>query len=298
MHLIEKAENCIKTALKNANVSQPKGIDRILLVGGTTYIPAVRKLIRKVFGKEGRTDVNPDLAVAMGAAVEAAMIKGQISTEAGLIKTDVSPFGLGIQVAEIVGGQLLLVYKPLINPNTTIPYSVREELSLLHEEQECVRIHLYQDHTGKAKLPSEAIPTGQSGEITDIPPSPTGRPYPLDVDFSYDLNGLVKVVASIPDINRNVEITYHSSDTRMNTVEIAKSTEKIRELWKQNYKSKRYESLLNKAERYMESIPASERAPLSTVVMQLKEALVDDNSSKIEKAGDRLTDMMFDLENY
>lgn len=294
--LLERARNCIGQAL-NAKKIRPSAIDRVLLVGGTTYIPAVRNMVAEMFGKEPKLDVNPDLAVGIGACIQAALAKGLINEESGIILTDVAPFGLGIDVVSIIGGQAMLTYESLIQPNTTIPYSVKKTYTLLHAEQQRVEVRLYQDHTGKAKLPVDAIDTGIFGEITDIPPSPNGEPYPLEIVFSYDIDGMAKLTASIPYIGKSVEIGLGHSNKRMSDEEKRASTERIQDLWKQNERAKQYESLINKAERFMAGIPPQERSPLSRAVMDLKEALVTDNSKLIDESGNRLIDMMFEWEN-
>lgn len=294
--LLDKARDCVRQAL-NAKKLRPSAIDRVLLVGGTTYIPAVRQLVAEMFGKEGKApEVGADLAVGVGASIQAALAQGLIDEESGIILTDVAPFGLGIRILSEIGGQHILTYEPLIQPNTTIPYSTKKTYSLMSADQESVVVRLYQDHTGKAKLPSDAIETGITAEMTDIPPAPDGNPYPIQVEFSYDINGIAKLKAAIPDIGKTVELAYGQSDKRMDSQDKANAAERVKELWKQNSKAKEYEAIINKAERFMAEIPPPERPPLSNVVMELKEALLSDNTEVIQKAGDRLVDLMFDLE--
>lgn len=294
--LLEKAITCIRQAL-NAKKIRPSAIDRVLLVGGTTYIPAVRKMVAEMFGKQPKLHINPDLAVGIGASIQAALAKGLIHEESGIILTDVASFGLGIDVVSIIGGQVMLTYEPLIQPNTTIPYSVKKTYTLLHAEQQQVEVRLYQDNTGKAKLPADAIDTGITGQITDIPPAPDGNPYPVEIEFSYNLNGNATLKATIPDIRKSVEFVYGKSDKRMSDEDIKAATERSQDLWKQNERAKEYESLINKAERFMAGIPPQERSPLSSAVMDLKKALMNDNSKEIDEAGDRLIDMMYEWEN-
>ena len=294
--LLEQARQCIQQAL-NAKKIRPEAGDRVLLIGGTTYIPAVRKLVRQMFGQEPRTDVDPDLAVGLGTCISAALAQGLISEESGLILTDVAPFGLGIEIVSQIGGRYILAYEPLILPNTTIPYSVKKTYSLLHSEQEEVQIKLYQDHTGTARLGSEVIDTGLAGTIKNIPPAPDGHPYPVEIQFSYNINGVAKVTATIPAINKSTEIQYGKSALRMDSQDKADASERIRELWRQNAKARRYEGLIDQADRFMASIPPQERFPLSRAVSELKETLTIDNSEDIERMGSYLVDLMFDLEN-
>lgn len=295
--LLDKARLCIRQAL-NAKKLRPSAINRVLLVGGTTYIPAVRQLVTEMFGKEGKApDVGADLAVGIGASIQAALASGLIPDDSGIILTDVAPFGLGIEVVSEVGRQYMLTYEPLIQPNTTIPYSTNKTYTLLRADQQRVEVRLYQDNTGKAKLPSEAIDTGISAEITDIPPADDGNPYPVKIEFSYDINGIAKLKATIPNINKSVVLEYAQSSMRMDTKAIADAAYRLRELWKQNAKAKEYEGLINKAERYLTEIPPHERLPLSDLVMDLKTALMNDNTEEIQSVGDRLVDFLFDLEN-
>ncbi len=294
--LLERARICIREALNTKKI-RPSAIDRVLLVGGTTYIPAVRNMVAEMFGKQPKLDVNPDLAVGIGACIQAALAQGLINEENGIILTDVAPFGLGIDVVSMIGGQVMLTYEPLIERNTTIPYSVKKTYTLLHAEQQQVEVRLYQDHTGKARLPGDAEYTGISGEITDIPSAANGNPYPIEIEFSYDINGMAKLKANIPDIQRSIEFAFGHSNNRMSEQETRVSTERIENLWKRHERAKQYESLINKAERFMNGIPPQERSPLSRAVMDLKAALSTNNSTNIDAAGDRLIDMMFEWEN-
>ncbi|HLO84789.1 MAG TPA: Hsp70 family protein [Nostocaceae cyanobacterium] len=294
--LLDRARECVRQAL-SAKKLRPSAIDRVLLVGGTTYVPAVRKMVAEIFGREPKADVNPDLAVGIGASISAALAKDLISEESGIILTDVAPFGLGIEIVSEIGGQVMLTYEPLILPNTTIPYSVKKTYSLMRANQTEVEVKLYQDHTGKARFPADAVDTGIVGNIIDIPPAADGVPYPIEVEFYYNTNGIAKVKAIIPAINKSVEIAYGKSDVRMDEKEKEEATQRLQEIWRQNEKSKGYTAIIEKAERFMANMPVSERPPLSDAVANLKAALTRDDDQEIEAAGECLIDLMFDLEN-
>jgi molecular chaperone DnaK len=294
--LLEQTEICLRQALTAKNIRLDK-IDRVLLVGGSTYIPMVRRLVAEVTGQNPTGGVDPDLAVGLGACLQSALAQGLIDEAKGILLTDVSPFGLGIDTVGILGGQLKVLYEPLILPNTTIPYSVKKTYSLMHEEQDSVRIKLYQDHSGKAQLPIEAIDTGISAEITDIPASKDGKPHDIEVEFLYDINGIAHLKARIPSINKSIDLSYGHSDGRMTEEEKQAALERADRLWLENEKSRQYESLIYKAESFMSEIPAEERSPLSRAVLELKEALITNDDSSIQTAGETLVDLMFDLEN-
>ncbi|MDZ8108075.1 MAG: Hsp70 family protein [Nostoc sp. DedQUE12a] len=294
--LLERARECVRQAL-NAKKVKPSAIDRVLLVGGTTYVPAVRRLVGEMFAREPKADVNPDLAVGIGASISSAIAQNLISEESGIVLTDVAPFGLGIEILSQIGGQPMLTYEPLILPNTTIPYSTRKTYSLLSANQTDVEVKLYQDHKGIARLPQDAVDTGTVGHITDIPPAPDGIPYPVEVEFSYDTNGIATVKASIPAIKKSVEVSYGKSTKRMDEGDKAEAKERLQELWRQSTKAKGYEAIIDKAETLSNNLPLAERAQLADAVGRLKEALTKDDSQTIEEAGDSLVDLMFDIED-
>lgn len=294
--LLEKAKECVRQAL-NAKKVRPSVIDRVLLVGGTTYVPAVRKLVGEIFAREPKAEVNPDLAVGMGASISAALSQNLISEESGIILTDVTPFGLGIEVVSEVGGQTMLTYEPLILPNTTIPYSTSKTYSLLRADQTQVTLKLLQDHKGTARLPQDAVDTGINGTISDIPPASNGIPHPVEVEFSYDTNGIAIAKASIPAIQKTVEIAYGKSKTRMNGEDKAEAKNRLEELWRQSAGAKGYEAIIDKAEKISDSLNSEEKTQLNDLLRELKQALTNNNSQEIEEAGDRLVDLMFDLED-
>lgn len=312
--VLQRAKEVVKKAL-GAKKVRPSAIGRVLLVGGSTYIPAVRKMLLEVFGKEPEPTVEPDLAVAQGACIQAALITGQISSEAGIILTDVCPFGLGIQVVGLVGEQYMLVYEPLMKPNTKIPYAVKREYSLLSEDQDAVEVHLFQDHDGKALLPEHAKHTGITGTITDIPPSLFGTPHPLEVVFSYDLDGCAKLSASIPAVNKSVSIEYADSDTRMTSAQKAEAAERFRAMTATSKtgsiesadeqsspvvdpkRAGRFEAVSAKALEILGEAPADKREMLTNALHGLAEAIERGDEHALEIAGDQLVDIMFELEN-
>lgn len=228
--LLERAKECVRQVF-NAIQIRPSTTDRVLLVGGTTYIPAVRQLVYEMFNTEPKADINPDIAVSSGASINAAISQDLISEESGIILIDVSPFGLGIEVVSQVGGQQMLTYESLISPNTTIPYSVKKEYSLMRADQRQVEIKLYQDHKGDARFPRDAEDTGIVGYITDIPPAANGIPYPVEVEFAYDTNGIATLKASIPAIRKSVEISYGKSASRMDEEDLTESIKRLDDLW-------------------------------------------------------------------
>ncbi|MEN6633884.1 MAG: Hsp70 family protein [Candidatus Polarisedimenticolia bacterium] len=294
--LVARARAALDATLKTKAIA-PESVSRVLLVGGTTYIPCVRTMVAEFFGREPRTDVSPDLAVGMGASISAAIATGLLADEKALILTDVSPFGLGVPVLQRVGGQPMLVYDELIAPNQTIPYSVQREYSLISEDQEAVEISLFQDPTGRAQLPEQAIFTGIAGEITDIPPAIVGGPHELRLDFSYDANGIVNLTATIPATRQQVAVQYKSSPARMGESELAQAKRQVDELWKKSPKAKEHASVIAKAERMLPGLAPQPRAELTTLLLRLKGALAEQDVEAIDDASSALVDKLFSLDN-
>jgi molecular chaperone DnaK len=299
--LLERTRECVRQAL-NAKEIKPSTIDRVLLVGGTTYIPAVRKLVAEMFGREPKADINPDLAVGMGASICAALAQNLISEETGIILTDVAPKGLGIEVISEIGGQRMLTYDALILPNTKIPYSVKKLYSLVSASQTEVEIKIYADSKGNARFPNQAEDTGKVCRITDIPAASNGIPYPVEVEFSYNINGVIVLKASIPALGISKEITDEKSDRYDN--EIEKAREDFEAAWRQNAKAQGCDAIIDKAERFMlsgvdsqgKTISAQDKAKLSNLVTTVKSLLLSDNKTEIERVTGELSDLIFDLE--
>ncbi len=295
--LLDRTRVCLIQALEKARL-QPCDVEHVLLVGGTTYIPAVRQLVAGVFGREPRRDVDPDLAVAQGAAIEAALIAGAIPAEVAPIKTDVSPFGLGVDVMGVVGRHLVPdLYDALILPNTTIPFSTHKDYSLLHDEQKTVRLSLYQDHKGGARTVHEVQQTGLWAEIDDIPPARDGTPHPLELNFSYDLNGLINLELKIPATGQVARLMTHRDGARnLNPEAMAEARQKVEDLWSRSPLARRHEPLLRRAERGIPQLRPEERKRVHEACGALKSALERGDEAAAEKAADRLTDLLFDLE--
>lgn len=293
--LLDRARTVVSQALE-AKKLQASAIDRVLLVGGTTYIPAVRNLVADMFGKPGQTAVHPDLAVALGAAVQAGLIKDHVPTSSGILIADVAAKGFGIDVVSDVHGEERLVYDPLIKPNHPIPFSIRKDYWLQHADQRFVKFNLYQDDSGRALVPEDAIPVGISGVIDDIPPNQYGNPHPLVIDFSYNLDGRIQIKASIPGLDRSVEIHYAPSDQRMSDEDILLAAGRVGELWEQSSRAKKYEPLIKRAERKGAEVSEEVRAKIEAAVSDLKSAMADESETRMKAAADELTDILFELE--
>jgi molecular chaperone DnaK len=187
--LLRSTLDSIDRALSDARL-KPQEINRALLVGGSTRIPRVSELIEERLGLQPSMEINPDEAVALGAAVQAAIIRGE-PVNAMLI--DVAPHSLGIAVAEITFGQLIPgAFRPIIRRNTTIPTTKAELFHTISPRQDTVEIEVYQGESPVAKENTHLA----SFKLTEIPPAPDPDDLrEVIVEFSYNLNGIVEVTA-------------------------------------------------------------------------------------------------------
>lgn len=193
--LVERTKGPVRQALKDAGLSQSE-IDQVILVGGSTRIPAVVEAVRKETGKDPNKSVNPDEVVAMGAAIQAGVISGDVKD---IVLLDVTPLSLGI---ETMGG----IFTKLIDRNTTIPTSKSQVFSTAADNQPAVDVHVLQ---GEREMAADNKTLGRF-QLTDIPPAPRGIPQ-IEVTFDIDKNGIVNVSAKDLGTQKEQTITIKSS---------------------------------------------------------------------------------------
>ncbi|HVN29090.1 MAG TPA: molecular chaperone DnaK, partial [Candidatus Binataceae bacterium] len=193
--LLERLDAPCLTALKDANM-KASDIDEVVLVGGMTRMPAVQERVKRLFGKEGHKGVNPDEVVAIGAAIQAAVLKGEVKD---VLLLDVTPLSLGI---ETLGG----VFTKLIDKNTTIPTKKSQVFSTAQDGQTAVTIRVFQ---GEREMAADNKLLGQF-DLIGIPPAPRGLPQ-VEVTFDIDANGIVNVHAKDLGTNKEQSIKITAS---------------------------------------------------------------------------------------
>jgi len=210
--LIDSTGESIDKALKDAECSV-RQLDKVLLVGGSTRIPMVWDFVREKTGQEPHAEINPDECVALGAAIEGAIIAGE---DVDAILVDVTPYSMGIEIAEVKFGEIYTDrYSVLIHRNTVIPVSKSEVYYTMHPEQDQVDILVYQ---GESKTASENILLGEFS-FTDIPGTQGDENKEIIVQFDFDIDGILHVSSTHKESGRKESISIHASKQRLSASE-------------------------------------------------------------------------------
>ena len=265
--LVEKTMGPTRSALADAGL-KPADIEKILLVGGSTRTPAVQDAVRKFFNKEPFKGINPDECVAMGAAIQAAVLTGDVT---GLLLLDVTPLSLGI---ETMGG----VFTKIIDRNTTIPTKKSQTFSTAADGQTQVEVHVLQ---GERELAQYNKSLGKFN-LDGIAPAPRGVPQ-IEVTFDIDANGIVHVSAKDLGTNREQHITI-ASTTNLSDQEIDRAVKEAERFAAEDHKRKEEVETRNAADTAVyqaektlkdigDKIDASEKSAIESAVQKLKGSL-------------------------
>ena len=281
-HLVEKCRGPVVQALKDAKLD-PKDIDEVVLVGGSTRIPKVQELVKKLFNKEPHKGVNPDEVVALGAAIQGGVLGGEVQD---VLLLDVTPLSLGI---ETEGG----LFTKLVERNTTVPTERKQVFSTAADSQTAVTVSVYQ---GERPMAKDNRLLGQFN-LEGIPPAPRGTPQ-IEVKFDIDANGILSVSAK--DLGSNKEQTVKiEQSSGLNEAEIERMR-KDAELHAEEDKRKqrlaearnRSEALCFQTEKLVkenaDKLSASDKAPLEAAITKAREAAKGEDVDAITSAHDSL----------
>ncbi|MDU5650394.1 MAG: molecular chaperone DnaK [Clostridium perfringens] len=285
--LVERTINIMKEALKSGNVSL-NDIDKVILVGGSTRIPAVQEAVKNFTGKEPSKGVNPDECVAMGAAIQAGVLTGDVKD---VLLLDVTPLTLGI---ETLGG----VATPLIERNTTIPARKSQIFSTAADNQTSVEIHVVQ---GERQMAADNKTLGRF-TLSGIAPAPRGIPQ-IEVAFDIDANGIVKVSATDKATGKEANITITAS-TNLSDDEIDKAVKEAEQFAEEDKKRKEAIEVKNNAEQIVyqtektlnelgDKVSAEEKSEIEAKIEEVKKVKDGDDIEAIKKAMEDLTQAFY-----
>ncbi|NTU83530.1 MAG: molecular chaperone DnaK [Chloroflexales bacterium] len=288
-HLTERLRGPVTRALKDAGL-QPAQIDEVVLVGGSTRMPIVQELVRKMVGKEPNKSVNPDEVVAVGAAIQAGVLGGDVK---GVVLLDVTPLSLGV---ETLGG----VMTRLIDRNTTIPTQKSEIFSTAADGQPAVDIHILQ---GEREMATDNMTLGRF-KLEGIPPAPRGVPQ-IEVTFDIDANGILNVSAKDKATGREQRITITAS-TNLNKDEVERMVREAQAHAAED-KARREmveiknqgDSLAYQSEKSLadlgDKVDSIEKGRIEGLIKDLRDAVAQENSERIQSLMSELQQAMYKL---
>jgi len=283
--LIYSTKAQIDLVLKDASLSVDD-INTILLVGGSTRLPLVKKFLEEIFNKEAKSLVDPDLAVVMGAAIQSAILNDELSAETDILITDVCPYTLGIEVLEVFNGMPVPDgYSILINRNTTIPVVKEDIYYTAADYQTEVEIKIYQGDYKRASMNNFL----GNFRLSDIPKAPAGEER-IKVKFTYDVNGILQVEAIVMSNGKNANITIETTGVEM-------EEEVDFETWESAEGARKYRRLIKRVDKYIsENIEDENIFELNSLVKDLKKAIILGKIELAEELEEELTDIMYELE--
>jgi molecular chaperone DnaK len=321
--LMMRTMDSVKRALEDAKLA-PNAIDQVVLVGGSTRTPLVSQLLEECLGQPAHQEVNPDLCVAMGAGIQAALIAGQ---DVGAVLVDITPHSLGIRCLDYQHGiDFPFRFAPIIRRNTPLPAMRSEMFSTVHDNQKEVEVEIYQGENDDVRFNHKI----GNFRITGLANVPSGNQLVVQCDLNLD--GMLKVSAKEKATSLQKQVTIENALSRFEGSEVAEARERLDRLWEQSTpadaegfeeadeddfdhddfsempelvpgpregqrETVQARALLEKAERLLEKVAPEDKVELERMLSAVRNAVTDRQWEQVTKACNELSDILFYLED-
>ncbi|WP_234124359.1 molecular chaperone HscC [Clostridium hydrogenum] len=288
--LLIRLRQPIERALKDANLA-PEDLDAVILIGGATRMPFIKSVVSKMFGKLPYSNINPDEAVALGAAIQVAL-KDRNENLEELILTDVCPYTLGTEVAHRISES---DYKdgyffPIIERNTPIPVSKVKRLYTIVNKQTKIRVDIFQ---GESRLTKNNVKLGTLK--INVPPAPAGE-QSIDVRYTYDINGILEVEVTAVETGTTKRVVIQENPGVMSEQEVEKRLVALKDIKIHPRERAKNRYLLARAERLYEEALGDKRAFISVLAEHFEKILERQNEEEIKEAAENFKNQLDDIE--
>ena len=269
LDLVARTHEPIDVVLSDSGISAQQ-LDKILLVGGSTRVPLVRRDIEAYFGKKPEAAIDPDYAVAQGAAIQAAIISGQIDESSEIVMTDVNPYTLGVRALRGYDDDYMSV---IIPRNKTIPTTKKQKYYTSWDGQTTAVIEVYQGESSSTRY-NHCI-----GEFTlsGIPSERAGKEA-IDISFSYNQNGMLQVTGVIVSTGEEASIDIDMLNTKEKRIDVSG--------WKASELAGDYRAVIRRAEKWMKAHEGDQK--VDELLYRLKKAILEEDDPQAEELGDQL----------
>jgi molecular chaperone DnaK len=295
--MIDRTEEAIEKALSDAELAR-RDIDRIVLVGGSTRIPYVQMFVEEVMGRKPLKHIDPDKAVALGAAVQTAIVDGKTDQ----IIMDVCPLSLGTSAIDLeMGGARPGRYSEIVATNAKVLKPYTREFHTMHPDQEVIDFRVYQrDSLSDSKQAEiEGEPNEEEGftllgrEEIDVPPG--GKQQEIEATYTYNPDGLIEVTVHFPESGKKHEFTTRAE---LDEEEIEASRQRVEKAWKESEFLEDVEALMDAAQRELEegTVPTNKEKQLKDLMQKMKQALAANDKDRIHELENEITDVLFELD--
>jgi molecular chaperone HscC len=275
--LLDRIRTPIDKAIRDGDLT-PDAIDEVIMVGGATRMPLMQKFISEYLDCQPQSKFNPDEVVALGAAVQAALIDDDAAVD-DMVMTDVCPFTLGVEISKEFGGRVLDgYYYPVIHRNTTIPVSKEESFNTISPNQRQVNVKVYQ---GEARKVENNLLLGEL-EINDLPPGPAGQE--IFVRFTFDMNGLLEIEVLVPQSGKKYSTVLKNNSSTMSDSDMAAAVAQMQQLKFYPRDDLKNQRLLLFGERMVGEVSTFDRDNLESIVDVYEHALNANEPDTFEQA--------------